>query len=96
MKINRYSMEAETGAERDAIRTFLATVESERPALYGAITAMGHGGQRVIMVNIEPSIHAELKAMYRELESSGKDTIGNNLHWGDGELVMGYFKIHGE
>ena len=91
MKINKFTIEPQTGGESDMIAVFKSTVELECPSwVYTAITAMGHGGQRLLMHHIEPSVRAQLDEMYKRLEASGGDTIGDGLHWRDGVGVMGY------
>jgi hypothetical protein len=93
MKTNPFTLDPQTGAERYARSIFLSTVYEAAPEwVFGAITAMGHGGQRVLLHTIQPAAYAALEAMYRDLDAANEDTIGDGLHWRDGESIMNHLR----
>ena len=92
MKTTGITMKAESGGESDAMGVFISTVEYERRWLLNRITAMGGNGGLKIMVEIGGDSLEELRKMYKELVNSGDSTIGDGLHWRDGEVIMSYFR----
>jgi hypothetical protein len=90
MKTNVYNvLIPQTGAESDALAIFLSTVQQQcAPWVYQSITAMGGNGQRVLLCSFSPAAYKALANMYADLDVAGEPTIGDGLHWQDGESIM--------
>lgn len=91
MKKDKYILIPQTGGERDAINIFKSTIEiAASKWVYDGVTAMSGDGSRVLRHTISKEVFEALEKMYEEID---EETIGDGLHWRDGESVMKYFTV---